>query len=78
MVIQDRTQSEQSILDAGEAILELMRADMNREFNPTDLVQHVAQTYDRYSARAAVLHLLEKGTLVLSNNWNVRLASSHP
>lgn len=75
MVVRDQTRDEQEILEAGEAILELMRADEHREFNPTDLVRQVAQTHDRYNARAAVLHLLENGSLVLSGNWNVRLAS---
>jgi hypothetical protein len=76
MVIQDRAQGEQSILEAGEAILELMRSSGKVEFNPTDLVREVAHAHDRYSARAALLHLLEKGLLVLSSNWNVKLVDS--
>ncbi len=55
MVIRDRTQGEQSILDASEAILELMRTAEKAEYNPTDLVRDVAMTHDRYSARRAAL-----------------------
>ena len=76
MVIRERTQGEQSILDASQAILALMRSDEQAEFDPTELVLSVAQSHDRYSARAALLHLLETGALALSSNWNVKLAKS--
>jgi hypothetical protein len=78
MVVRDRTQGEQDILDASEAILDLMGDDRSMEFDPTNLVLQVAKTHDRYSARAALLHLLETGALALSSNWNVKLGKSAP
>ena len=74
MVAANRTSEEQRVLDASDAILEIIGDDTSRQFDPTDLVNQAAKTHDRYSARAAVLHLLEIGKLKLSADWHVMVA----
>ena len=72
MVIANRTGEEQRVLDASSEILNIVSDDYELEFDPTELVNRVARIYDRYSARAAVLHLLETGRLRLTADWRVR------
>lgn len=76
MVIADRSNEEQRVLRASETILEIIGDDFEREFDPTDLVNEAARTHDRYSARAAILHLLEIGKLRLTSNWRVNAVST--
>jgi hypothetical protein len=73
MVVANRSEEEQRVLDASEAILKIVAASSDADFDPTELVNHVSKGRDRYSARAAVLHLLENGELELSSNWRVRM-----
>lgn len=73
MAVIERTAEEQSILAAGAAILDLMGRERLEDYNPTDLVLQLAQNHDRYSTRAALLHLLETGALALTSTWQVKL-----
>ena len=66
-----RTQEEERVIRAGDAILEIVRSDPQKEFDPADLVEQVAPAHDRYSARAALLYLLETGRIYLNAQWFV-------
>jgi hypothetical protein len=76
MVVANRTSEEERVLDASNTILQIIGDDYDRDFDPTYLVAEAARTHDRYSARAAVLHLLEIGKLRLSADWRVRAVRS--
>jgi hypothetical protein len=75
MVVADRPASEINILRAGQDILKIVDSAPDKEFDPGDLVIEISVHHSRYSARAALLHLIESGKLKLTANWLVTSAN---
>jgi|tagenome__1003787_1003787.scaffolds.fasta_scaffold18317953_2 hypothetical protein len=74
MAVEVRRSSEvQAVLDASDAILEYISREPDRPFDPAELVDEFAPRVGRYSAKAAILNLLELKQIILEPNWFVRL-----
>ena len=67
------SERERAIVAAGEAILLQLGSDPTAELEPSDVVRAIAGTHDSYSARAALLYLIERKKVRVTKEWRVHL-----
>ena len=67
------SERERAIVAAGEAILLQFRSDPSAELDPADVVRALAGTHGSYSARAALLYLIERRKVRVTKEWRVHL-----
>ncbi|HRA47682.1 MAG TPA: hypothetical protein PK819_06420 [Thermomicrobiales bacterium] len=63
----------EAVLSASDLILRRIEEEPGRKFDPAELVNEFAPAVGRYSAKAAILNLLELKQIKLEQNWYVSL-----